>query len=110
MGAAPAPLDQELETVAAEAIPAMSALTADYRRTAHRVPERPLKGLDAMVNWCIGRYERRGQRLQSLGKQAQSVEDFGKQFSELKDRDLQDRLLSFREEVRREPTPANDTL
>jgi len=82
----------------------------DYRRTAQRVPERPLKGLDAAVNWCMGKYQRRGARSRELEQQGQRVESFASDFLRLRDHDLQERLLQFREQFRRRPEPADEIL
>jgi len=84
--------------------------TIDYRRTAHRVPERPLQGLDAAVNWCIGRYQRRGGRLRELLDAAQRADALAADFSSLRDHDLQERLLEFRDTFRRQAGPGEETL
>src|SRR5438309_2179532 len=90
--------------------PAVRTPSADYFRTAHRVPERPLKGLDAAVNWCIGIYERRGARREELKEQAARVEAFAKDFAALKDHGLQERLFQFRDHFRREANPDREVL
>jgi preprotein translocase subunit SecA len=84
--------------------------SADYRRTAHRVPERPLQGLDAVVNWGIGRYHRRAGRLKNLLENGERVDSLAKDFSDLRDHDLQERLREFRDHFRREPNPAEAML
>ena len=84
--------------------------TLDYRRTGHRVPERPLQGLDAAVNWCIGRYQRRGRRLKDLLTQAAETDGFSGRYATLADRELQEQLLAWREQFRREPQPGPGTL
>ena len=84
--------------------------TTDYRRTAHRVPERPLQGLDAAVNWCIGRYQRRGGRLQSLLDSAMQADALAAEHAALRDHDLQERLHGFRDAFRREASPADDII
>ena len=83
----------------------MTTPAADYRRTAHRTPEAPLKGLDAAVNWCFGHYQRRSARLRELQHQAERVESFTKEFLELRDHELRERLVGFRDHFRREPQP-----
>jgi len=88
----------------------MTTPTTDYRRSAHRVPERPLKGLDAAVNWCIGKYQRRGGRLKELEQEAEAVEARAGEFTGLSEHDLQQKLLGFRDHFRREPNPSDDIL
>jgi preprotein translocase subunit SecA len=84
--------------------------TVDYRRTAHRVPERPLQGLDSVVNWCIGQYQRRAGRLRELLAEAEKVNSFAEEFAGLRDHDLQQRLLEFRDHFRRRPEVARDLV
>lgn len=88
----------------------MSLLATDYRRTTHRVPEPPLKGSDAFVNWCIGKYQRRSSRLQHLAAQARRVESLANDFAHLSNHDLQDRLRQFRDRFRRQPLPEAEVL
>lgn len=82
----------------------------DYRRTAHRVPERPLKGLDAVANWCLGKYRRRASFLEELTAQAAEAETFAKDFSKLPDHGLQEKLFEFRDHFRREAKPDEQVL
>lgn len=84
--------------------------TVDYRRTAHRVPERPHQGLDAAVNWCIGRYQRRSARLAELLHSAELADSQSRQFADLRDHDLQEKLFALREHFRREPAPAIELM
>ena len=88
----------------------MHTPSADYCRTAYRVPERPLKGLDSAMNWGIGIYERRGARRDELTEQAERVEAFAKDYAELKDHGLQERLFQFRDHFRREAKPGGEVL
>lgn len=88
----------------------MSTPTADYRRTAHRAPERPLRGLDAAVNWCIGKFQRRAVRLEQLEQQVNDIEVLASDFLDLRDHDLQERLLHFRDQFRRKPEPVDEIL
>jgi preprotein translocase subunit SecA len=74
------------------------------------VPERPLKGLDAVVNWCIGKYQRRGAKRESLREASARVEACATKFSELKDHKLQERLFEFRDHFRRETIPPEELL
>jgi len=88
----------------------MTTPTTDYRRTAHRVPDRPLRGLDAAVNWCVGKYQRRGGRLKELLDSADRIDSLAADFADLRDHDLQERLSGFREHFRREPQPREEVL
>src|SRR6266849_839577 len=101
MGTSAPPLDSQPAPVVAEALSVvmfpMTTPTTDYRRSAHRVPERPLKGLDAAVNWCIGKYQRRGGRLKDLEQEAEAVEACAGEFTGLSVHDLQQKLLGFRD-------------
>ena len=90
--------------------PAVRIPSADYHRTAYRVPERPLKGLDAVVNWCIGKYQRRGARRESLSEASARVEACATKFAELKDHTLQEALFEFRDHFRREAIPPEELL
>ena len=82
----------------------------DYHRTAHRVPERPLQGVDALANWLVGKYRRRGSRLQQLQEQAEIIDSLSPQFSSLSNHQLQERLFEFRSHFRREPSPEDEIL
>ncbi len=82
----------------------------DYRRTGHRVPERPHQGLDAAVNWCIGRYRRRSTGLRDLLARGLLVEAQAATFAPLDDHHLQEKLLEFRDSFRREPAPDDALL
>lgn len=84
--------------------------TVDYRRTAHRVPERPHQGLDAAVNWCIGRYQRRGARLAELLHSANLADARSSEFKDLRDHDLQEKFFALRDTFRREPAPDHETM
>jgi preprotein translocase subunit SecA len=84
--------------------------TADFRRTSHRVPERPLQGLDAAVNWCIGTYRRRRKYREELLADGERIDALAPAFAELDNHHLQTRLLEFREYFRREPNPGDDLL
>jgi preprotein translocase subunit SecA len=82
----------------------------DYHRTAHKIPQPPTQGLDAFANWCIGRYRRRSSHLEELTKQTEQIDSLAPEFKRLTDHHLQEQLLHFREEFRREPTPATEIL
>ena len=82
----------------------------DYHRTAHRVPDAPLKGLDVVANWWIGKYRRRGSHLEKLSEQAERIDALAPEFCELPDHQLQERLFEFRNHFRREPCPDEQIL
>lgn len=89
----------------------MTSLPAsDHRRTAFRKPERPLQGLDAVVNGCIGRHQRRGARLRELLQGAAQAESFAAGLVDLTDHQLQERLLQCRDDFRRNPVPPDAVL
>jgi len=75
--------------------------TQDYRRTGHRVPERPLQGLDARVNSVCGIYRRRPGVLSDLRAQAEKIDAQAHKWKDLPNHLLQERLLEFREQFRR---------
>lgn len=79
----------------------METPTQDYRRVAHRIPARPLKGLDARVYRLMGAYQRRATVLSEMRAQAEAVDAQSKQWSEMSEHSLQEKLLSFRAEFRR---------
>ena len=84
--------------------------TSDFRRTSHRLPERPLQGLDAAVNWCIGAYRRRARNRHALLAAGERVDALARSFADLDNHHLQTKLLEFREHFRREPSPGDDLL
>ena len=84
--------------------------SVDYRRTTHRVPERPLKNLDGVVNWCIGKYQRRAGRLSELERQVEQIESLAPRMSALSDHDLQEQFRDFRNHFRREPAAVTEVL
>ena len=75
--------------------------TQDYRRTDFRAPSRPLRGLDALVNGVIGRYQRRAKVCAQLRHDAEAIDMQAREWIELADHDLHNRLLGFRETIRR---------
>ena len=75
--------------------------TQDYRRTDHRVPTRPLSGLDAVVNGVIGRYQRRTGVGEQLRREVETIDAQARDWIALSDHDLQTRLLGFRDQFRR---------
>lgn len=94
----------------AHATPVVRTPNSDYRRTACRVPERPLKGLDAVVYGWVGVYQRRGARTDELKRLATRAESLANEFSGLTDHSLQQRLFEFRDRFRREPSPGASIL
>jgi preprotein translocase subunit SecA len=79
----------------------MMTPSQEYRTIQYRVPERPLKGLDAAVNGCIGTYQRRPGVLTELKREAEAVDRLAHEYRQLGDFDLQQRLLEFRRIYRR---------
>ncbi len=75
--------------------------THDYRRTAYRIPARPLRGLDAAVNDAIGVFQRRGAVFAQLEKDATEVERHAAETTALSTRALHQRLMEHREIGRR---------
>jgi preprotein translocase subunit SecA len=92
---------------AAKVAPAAPLPTAgiDYHRTAHRIPDAPPRGLDAVANSWVGKFRRRETHLHDLTKQAHAVDALAPKFVELTDHQLQEELLRARDEFRREPRP-----
>jgi preprotein translocase subunit SecA len=79
----------------------MMTPSQDYRAIQHRVPKRPLKGLDATVNSCIGSYRRRPGVLHELKREAEAVDRMAPECGQLSDFELQQRLLEYRRIYRR---------
>jgi preprotein translocase subunit SecA len=84
--------------------------TQDYRRSDYRVPPRPLTGLDSVVNGGIGRFRRRKNVLETLKRDADAVVRQEREWVELSDAHLQQRLLEFRHHFRRGGKPAEAFL
>ena len=69
-------------------------------------PPTPLfRGLDGVVHAGIGLYERRASRLSQLEEAATAINRQAPQWVELSDAQLQEKLLGFRVQFRRKPTP-----
>ena len=79
----------------------VSVPTQDYRRGDYHLPSPPLRGLDALVNLLIGQCRRRGAILKSLHEEADTIVRMEREWVELRDSVLQQRLLEFREHFRR---------
>ena len=90
--------------------PALPKAGVDYHRTAHRTPEPPPQGLDAIANTWVGKYRRRSSHLAEFSKQAATIDALAPKFLALTDHQLQEELLRFRDEFRREPKPDPEIL
>ncbi|MGO9478589.1 MAG: prepilin peptidase [Limisphaerales bacterium] len=84
--------------------------TQDYRRSDYRVPPRPLTGLDALVNGFVGSYRRRAGVLASLRREAEAIVAQERDWVELSDHLLQQRLLEYRERFRRGGKPVENLV
>jgi len=84
--------------------------TQDYRRSDYRVPPRPLTGLDALVNGFIGSHRRRAAVLAALKRDAEAIVALERDWVELPDHLLQQRLLGHREHFRRGGRPAENLV
>lgn len=84
--------------------------TQDYRRTGYHTPSRPLKGLDALANNLIGRYERRGAAFETLKRDATVVEEQALKWKEMSTKVLHQRLMEFRLNFRRGGKEAENAL
>ena len=82
----------------------------DYRRSDYRVPQRPVAGLDALVNVAIGKYQRRINILTTLRRDAEAVVAQEREWMEMPDAVLQRRLLEFRAKVRRGGTGVEQVI
>jgi len=88
----------------------METPTRDYRRTSHRVPTKPLAGLDAWVNAAVGKYRRRKTVASELLDAARRIDSLAPQYKDLPDRQLQEKLLEFRAGFRRHRAEAIQTI
>jgi preprotein translocase subunit SecA len=75
--------------------------TYDYQRSDYRVPTQPLAGLDALVNGFIGKYRRRGKVLAGLLRDADAIVAQERDWREISDAELHERLMGFRDRFRR---------
>ncbi len=75
--------------------------TEEYRRIAHERPTKLHKGVDARVNSLIGLYRRRSRVLAELLADAQKIDGLAKEWSDLSDHLLRQRLLDLRTRFRR---------
>ncbi|MCC7373935.1 MAG: hypothetical protein IT581_04710 [Verrucomicrobiales bacterium] len=75
--------------------------TDEYRRLGFKRPEPLPRGLDAKVNGVIGRFRRRGGILETLRREADQVDGMAREYQDLGNHELQERLLGFREKFRR---------
>ncbi|HWX21623.1 MAG TPA: preprotein translocase subunit SecA [Candidatus Binatia bacterium] len=79
----------------------MNTPTQAYRRLQFHPPDRLLKGLDARVNALVGLYQRRGDVLSRLRRQALQIDAQAADWVALHDYQLHQRLLEFRDRFRR---------
>jgi preprotein translocase subunit SecA len=84
--------------------------TQDFRRSAHRPPTKPLKGMDAWVHGLIGTYRRRPQILSGLLREAETIDAQADSWTHLNDHHLQERLADLSRTLRRTAKPAPETL
>jgi len=75
--------------------------TTDYRRTRFHRPEPLLKGLDAQAHGMMGLFRRRAGILRRLRADADRVEADAAACHALSNHHLQERLLRFRDHIRR---------
>jgi preprotein translocase subunit SecA len=85
----------------AKALPAVNPGISDYRVLDFRRPKPPHKGLDAAVNRWIGLHQRRPGRLRALADHAEAIDRVARDYAELSDHRLAERLLVMRDEYRR---------
>ena len=93
-----------------ETIPDLTTPTQAYRRTDIVPPKELLKGADAFTNSLVGRYQRRGQVLRRLTRQAQRIDDLAGSYEHLSDRRLRERLAEHRAVFRRQDEAACDAV
>ncbi len=79
----------------------MRTPSAGYRQVAYRPPPALHRGLDAAVYRMVGAYRRRAALLEELRHQADQVEALAGQWLEMREAHLRERLLDFRERMRR---------
>jgi preprotein translocase subunit SecA len=74
---------------------------ATYRQTSFHPPSPLLKGLDARMNSLIGIYRRRAQVVADLRRDAEQVDAMAREWTDLTDHDLHQRLIELRASFRR---------
>jgi preprotein translocase subunit SecA len=79
----------------------VNPLLSDYRALDFRRPKPLFKGLDAVVNRWVGVHRRRPAQLKSLAAEAEAIDRQAATFATLSDHALAQRLLAFRQTVRR---------
>lgn len=94
-------MDPAGSTAPSAALQIVITPTDEYFKTFHRKPERLLKGLDARVHGLVGVYHRRSQVLQVLRRDAELIDSLAKDFADLSDHLLRERLHEFREQFGR---------
>jgi preprotein translocase subunit SecA len=75
------------------------------RLTHFKKPSRLLTGLDAIVDDLSGRYRRWGKGLPELMRDAEAVDLLAREYKDLPESHLREKLLGFREHFRRQPEP-----
>jgi preprotein translocase subunit SecA len=88
----------------------VNPLLSDYRALDFRRPKPLFKGLDAVVNRWIGLHRRRPAQLKSLSADAEAIDRQAATFATLSDHALAQRLLAFRQTVRRGSVDPADGL
>jgi preprotein translocase subunit SecA len=73
----------------------------EYRRTFVQTPRKLTEGLDARVHGMVGSWKRRERMLTRLLEDAQEVDGLSPVYAPLSDRQLRDRLDTFRDLTRR---------
>ena len=69
--------------------------TLEYRRTTLPDPPEVTKGLDAVVDRLVGSYKRRGAILKSLMTQADEIDACGRNWDDLSDGQLKEKLRDY---------------
>jgi preprotein translocase subunit SecA len=75
--------------------------TLEYRRTTLPDPPEVTKGLDAVVDRLVGSYKRRGAILKSLMTQADEIDACGRNWDDLSDGQLKEKLRDYQSLFRR---------
>ena len=84
--------------------------TQEFRRTQLRPAREVPRGLDAWVDGCVGMYRRRASRVDALIEEALRTDALSASFKALKDGELKEALLGFRDAFRRGARIDDETL
>ena len=79
----------------------MTTPTQEFRRLQFQVPPKIPQGLDARVHAAVGAYRRRRRIGRSLRAQAEAIDALAKDWCDLTDQHLRERLRQFRDQFRR---------